>query len=542
MECFSRQKKTHNHFCNYYNDLKRFRETKKLTDVTVEVGERRYEAHGLILSLASNFFRIIFTNDFEEDKKKEVSLKNIDENEFEIILDYMYGDKLRITTENAVFLLMACDYLQIKSASSICYRFILDNLSTIDYTFKLYVFLFLSSDCILFIEVRKYISAHWYEICNCEDILSVSADILKDLLSLKYLITSKDEEIFTICENWIMFDLEKRHPYASELAKILLGKCIFEGKYNLLEALMKYHTAVPYIENLSIPEDKPYLKGFVEVTEDKPWFTAVTGKLLQFYDYNGDSWTQISEYGLTREFDDFLMYASAVLCYENVFVITEFKDITIPKQFYVTNIRTKRSNYLKLPISHYSTNQFNDKVMTNQNNLFNINETLMFCDDWRIYLYSQYDNRWHSLCATNISKFSPNYASDGNYLFAIGSKSGVNNYQTRMVHRFDHRCKNWLKLAPLTRNIGRLASCFFNDVLYVANHELVYSYDTRGNRWTKMTSLDSFNGYGLSMARYKGQIYYLQVFNYLSCFDTSTRTWMQKPRPLLEWNLNVVNT
>lgn len=542
MECRSRKNLHPCIFTEYPGRLKCLREKCELTDVTVHVGEKTYYGHSIILALASNFFKTMFISHFQEDKQRMVTIESISETDFEIILDYMYGEKLTITNDNAVFLLIACDFLQMGSASALCYRFILDNLSTIGHIFNLYNFLCVDSDYILFINVRKYVSNHWCKICENEDFTCLSFDALKDLLTLRHLILSKSDEMFNLCEKWVIADIKLRHRYIAELTELLRRKCVFKDKYNFVNALVKYDTAKPYIDQIVIPDRKtPRTLGKIEISEDKPYFSASEEKQLRFYNFDGHNWAPLRGYGMNREFSNRISHVNTSLVYENLFVIAEFKDFNIPKQFYVTNMRTKRSTFIELPISHQDRNQFNDELMNCQNNLFNCEDTLAFCDQWRVYTFSQDVNRWLVLSTNSISKFPPNYSCDGRFIYAVGSESAVNNYQTRMVHKFDHRCKTWQRLAPLPSNIGRLSSCFLDYNLYVANYDLMYMYDFRNNQWIKLPSLPYFNGFGTCMAKYQRKIYYLQVFNWFSCYNLHTSTWSPKERPFLNCNMNIVH-
>lgn len=54
------------------------------------VGERRLEAHRIVLSAASDYFDAMFTNDFGEANQNEIELQGVDPDALETLVCYCY--------------------------------------------------------------------------------------------------------------------------------------------------------------------------------------------------------------------------------------------------------------------------------------------------------------------------------------------------------------------------------------------------------------------------------------------------------------------
>lgn len=53
-------------------------------------GERRLEAHRIVLSAASDYFAAMFTNDFGEANQNEIELQGVDPDALETLVCYCY--------------------------------------------------------------------------------------------------------------------------------------------------------------------------------------------------------------------------------------------------------------------------------------------------------------------------------------------------------------------------------------------------------------------------------------------------------------------
>lgn len=86
-----------------------------LCDVVLNVGSSRIRAHKVILCASSPYFKAMFTNELAESKQTEITIKDIDENAMEILIDFCYSAKITIDEKIVQSLLPAACLLQVCS-------------------------------------------------------------------------------------------------------------------------------------------------------------------------------------------------------------------------------------------------------------------------------------------------------------------------------------------------------------------------------------------------------------------------------------------
>lgn len=103
------------------NVLRRHRE---LCDVVLNVGSRKIFAHRVILSACSPYFRAMFTGELEESRQTEVTIRDIDENAMELLIDFCYTSHIVVEESNVQSLLPAACLLQLSEIQDICCEFL----------------------------------------------------------------------------------------------------------------------------------------------------------------------------------------------------------------------------------------------------------------------------------------------------------------------------------------------------------------------------------------------------------------------------------
>ena len=112
----------------FYTNLNVLYKSKNFSDVTVNVGPREFHCHKIILAAASPFFEAMFTNEhLSEANCKNVSLSSdtVEENSFEIILNFIYSRCLSGIDEENVYSVLACAcFLLMEQIEIKCCQFI----------------------------------------------------------------------------------------------------------------------------------------------------------------------------------------------------------------------------------------------------------------------------------------------------------------------------------------------------------------------------------------------------------------------------------
>lgn len=85
-----------------------------LCDVVLNVGNSKIRAHKIILCASSPYFRAMFTNELAESKQTEITLRDIDENAMEILIEFCYTSKITVDEKTVQTVLPAACLLQVK--------------------------------------------------------------------------------------------------------------------------------------------------------------------------------------------------------------------------------------------------------------------------------------------------------------------------------------------------------------------------------------------------------------------------------------------
>ena len=81
------------HTLEAINVLRKHRE---LCDVVLIVGQRKIFAHRVILSACSPYFHAMFTGELAESRQTEVTIRDIDENAMELLIDFCYTSSITV--------------------------------------------------------------------------------------------------------------------------------------------------------------------------------------------------------------------------------------------------------------------------------------------------------------------------------------------------------------------------------------------------------------------------------------------------------------
>jgi len=167
------------------------------TDVTVVVGESRFDTHRLVLVSISDFFPPLLKMD--QSNTGEVILNEIEAEDFATILRFAYTGEVHLTTHNVQGVLMAADYLSVTGVSRACEKFMAKNLE-IDNVCS--VISFATNYSLKFLKEK---SIDFF--CNNLDSLSKTSDFLT--LDFNFLLEMFDDDNLVLYKGGILQSMER---------------------------------------------------------------------------------------------------------------------------------------------------------------------------------------------------------------------------------------------------------------------------------------------------------------------------------------------
>ena len=104
--------KSDHHSSERVTGMNRLRKDGILCDVTITVGGRKIHAHKNVLSATCPYFETMFTGGLYETHQSEVTIREMDEETMETLIDFCYTSSIEVDWSNVQPLIATADILQ----------------------------------------------------------------------------------------------------------------------------------------------------------------------------------------------------------------------------------------------------------------------------------------------------------------------------------------------------------------------------------------------------------------------------------------------
>lgn len=207
-----------NHSTRCLGCMSALRKDGKLCDVVIQVGERQFPVHKVVLAGSSPYFQAMFTTDLDDSKQSVVTIRgDIPASVMETVLDYCYTSSIEVTEENVQDLLSASSLLQLDWLRDVCCEFIKRQLDSTN-CLGIRAFADTHSCPELQEAADSYAQRHYLEVLEVGEFLELSAQELAGLLESEDLNVDREEQVFESVMKWVKHDVENRR---SKLASVL---------------------------------------------------------------------------------------------------------------------------------------------------------------------------------------------------------------------------------------------------------------------------------------------------------------------------------
>ncbi|XP_065199756.1 uncharacterized protein LOC135831300 [Planococcus citri] len=194
----------------------------KFHDVSIKVGDQIYPSNRLQLSLESNYFEKLFTENYAGKDGEFVEIRTLDSATFSAIVDIINGKDLEslINADSCVSLLLAMDFLQmeidLKPFAKYIEKYAEEDLPFNSQMFELCSLAGANQDYkYLRCKIHYYLSRHFLDFLNYQEFLLLSPEELIDIIKIRqrvsrYPCAYEKNIVSRICTKWICHDVEKR--------------------------------------------------------------------------------------------------------------------------------------------------------------------------------------------------------------------------------------------------------------------------------------------------------------------------------------------
>ena len=530
-----------------YSLLNEFRVSEKFHDVILIVEDRSFPCHRCILAASMKYFCTMFLGEYAEAEKKEIKLKYINADDFELLLTYVYGGSVTVDAENVYRLLKIAHFLGSASLEDACANYIIQNESLFTFEYVLSIFMFASGSniTILLGGLKKWMAANFVHLSKCKELLRLSGD---DLMRILY---HQDFEKNTVALLDFLMVWVKFHPREGKklLPKILdeLTDCKEE---QIKDWLMKLFLDIDV--SINTPEDNDEKKNgacshevedsypscsfglneseFFFEEEDEipvPPFKLITHDIHK--NEEGKTCKTVGNYRFRADNDVYLVDSKfGDLLYERCAENFDYKSVKVNGiefsifSFYFSTYRTASSRYVFDYFHNYDIFFGKTKLNSLTGTIFDENHEnripafitsnsrdrnilTVATLGMNVYLYSNTDLIVYN-CDRNIpwvyeKEFSklhaPNLVSSANSLYMIGGKSfnckSSSEEDARSFQTIDTREGKFSQLPTMKYARCKAASCICDDKVYVSggcdmtyfmNAPMEY-YDIRAGKWSE---------------------------------------------------------
>ncbi|XP_065218333.1 kelch-like protein 25 [Planococcus citri] len=209
-----------------YDTMNKYRKENLFCDVSLDINGTLFPCHRLILTASSEYFQVMFNDNFKESSLKVVPMKEIDAETMEILLSAMYTTRIRLLPENVYFVLKASHMLRIHVIFNACVDCIMKNVHHIHYL----------PDTCSFAKSIEAEAGELYDKCveslalamfyweKTDAFLHLSYDILKEVLSkVKSIDDSRDDDLLPVIIKWCKYN----YHISTKDIRVLMRTCNF---------------------------------------------------------------------------------------------------------------------------------------------------------------------------------------------------------------------------------------------------------------------------------------------------------------------------
>ena len=292
----------------------------ELCDVVILANETRFPAHRVILAAFSPYFRAMFTGNMKERGQEEIALHDVNSEALQLLLEFCYNAKLKITRSNVQCILPLANMLQMTGVCNACSNFLASQLHPSN-ILGIRKFADTHNCEVLLNRCQMFLQQRFPEIVLHEEFLQLTFSEVLDIVTNDHLNVRGEEQVYEAVISWVRHDTAERGGYIASLLKhvrmplmtaVYLSREVkqeslvmesFEGRGLLIEA-MDYHLRKNYLRDSSgsvkstntTPRRCPGLEHLFAIGgSGSPVFEQVPYlDLCECYDVEKDEWRTVA--------------------------------------------------------------------------------------------------------------------------------------------------------------------------------------------------------------------------------------------------------
>ncbi|XP_052756737.1 kelch-like protein diablo [Galleria mellonella] len=525
-------------------ELSALRRHRELCDVVLNVANRKLFAHRVILSACSPYFRAMFTGELAESRATEVTIRDVDEQAMEQLVDFCYTAHIVVEESNVQALLPAACLLQLQEIQDVCCEFLKRQL---DCSNCLGIRAFADThSCRELLRIAdKFTQQNFPEVMESEEFLLLPAAQLIDIVSSDELNVRSEEQTFQAVMSWVKYNVAERRQHLAQVLqhvrlpllspKFLVGTVSSEllirsddACRDLLDEAKNY---------LLLPQERPLMQG----PRTRPRKPTRRGEVLFAVGgwCSGDAIASVERFEPQTAEWKMVAPMSKRRCGVGVAVLHDL--------LYAVGGHDGQSYLNSIERYDPQTNQWCGAVAPTSSCRTSVGVAVL---DGALYAvggqdgvqclnhverYDPKENRWTKVAAMTTRRLGVAVAVLGGQLYAVGGSDGQ--APLNSVERYDPRSNKWAAVAPMSTRRKHLGCAVYDGHIYAVGGrddctELSSAerYEPSTDTWSPVVAMTSRRS-GVGLAVVNGQLYAVGGFDgtaYLKSievYDPESNQW-----------------
>ncbi|XP_071951306.1 kelch-like protein 8 isoform X1 [Antedon mediterranea] len=538
----------HTHWKDSFSILQDLYLDRKLCDITLIVGNKHIHCHRLVLACCSPYFKAMLTSDMAESRQDVITIKDLDEDAVDMLINFMYTAKLVLTIENVQQLLYAASILQLEVITKACCDFMRTHLHPSN-CLGVRNFAELHGRSELVKSADKFTHEFFCDIVRQEDFLNISFDHFLAVIDSSDLNIENEMQVYKAVMKWVKHDLPGRERCLPELmSKVRLpmmspeflmeeveNEELFRRNHecrDLVDEAKNYYLALNKVVSKFSPKSitsdrvKPRKScaGVVFVVGGR----GATGdpfRSMECYDYRNDTWLQVKEMNWKRR------HVGVTSVNGKVYAVgghdgrehLNSMEVFDPKRntwVLVAPMNNKRRGLAVASLGGplYAIGGLDDEVCFSEVERYDINT-----------------NTWEKAASMNTPRGGVGVCTFNGYIYAIGGNDGQATLNT--CERYNPHLNKWTEIAPMhTRRAGGGLTVLNRSLFAIGGFDdssplnTVERYDVLNDKWKFVKPMNVCRG-GVGVTTMCGKIFAVgghngsAYLNSVECYDPETDSW-----------------
>ncbi|ODN04215.1 Kelch-like protein 18 [Orchesella cincta] len=484
--------------------------------LNVQVDENAIQAHRIVLAATIPYFHAMFTTDMMEAKQNEVTLKGMDYEALESLVNFAYTGRIMININNVQSIMMCASFLQLNKVKDACAKFLTRRLTS-ENVLGIRAFVDTLHCESVVKEADKFIQKHFLNVSRSDEFLQLSVSDVQTILGCDDLNVESEEQVYTVLMNWVRKDSEMRGVHLPHLLKFIRMPLLspeFITDHVATETLIRSsHECRDLLDEARdyylLPERRSSMQTFrtrPRCCDDVVGLIYVVGGLTKsgtwsqnpnLLNYSGDSISTVEVYD---PLTDRWKVAEAMKMLRSRVGVAVMKN-----RLYAIGGFNGQERLATVEVYDPNTKAWSKVAPMNFRRsavgAAALNDRLYVCGGYdgtsslnTVECYYPEKNDWMMTTSMTKHRSAAGVVAFQGYIYALGGHDGLSIFDS--VEKYDPQTGQWTPVAPMLTKRCRLGAASLNNKLYVCGGydgstflRSVEVYDPIADLWTEIAPM-----------------------------------------------------